>query len=169
MTRKVYLSIGSNIDREDNVRSAIRCLNARFGQLEISPVYESESVGFKGDAFFNLVVGVTTDLALSELNHLLKVIEDEHGRERSGPKFSSRSLDIDVVTYGDEVGVIEGVELPRPELFYNGFVLLPMIDLVAGTVEPKTGKPYESLVQSLPKPQRLKRIDFDLGAERLSI
>lgn len=108
MTRKVYLSIGSNIDREDNVRSAIRCLNARFGQLEISPVYESESVGFKGDAFFNLVVGVTTDLALSELNHLLKVIEDEHGRERSGPKFSSRSLDIDVVTYGDEVGVIEG-------------------------------------------------------------
>jgi len=169
MTSKVYLSIGSNIDREQNVRSAITCLKREFGDLEISPIYESEPVGFEGDAFLNLIVGIDTNLTISQLNAVLKAIEDQHGRERFGPKFSSRRLDIDVVTYGDFVGELQGVELPRPELFYNAFVLLPMIDLLQDALEPKTGQSYYTLLEQLPANQCLSRIELDVTSESLSI
>lgn len=158
---EVFLSVGSNIDRESNSRSAVRALRDRFGSLKISPVYESEAVGFKGDPFFNFVVSIETDLPLSEVNQVLKEIEDAHGRKRSGPKFSSRSLDIDVVTFGDFVGELDGVTLPRPELFYNAFVLLPMIDLLQDQIEPKTGIHYKDLKTKLPSVQSIAQIDFD--------
>ncbi|KZZ57262.1 2-amino-4-hydroxy-6-hydroxymethyldihydropteridine pyrophosphokinase [Oleiphilus sp. HI0125] len=157
---QVYLSLGSNIEREKNIRSCLRCLERKFGELTVSPVYESEPVGFKGSNFFNLVVGITTTLTISELNDVLKEIEDQHGRSRAGPKFSSRTLDIDIITYNELVGIHDGVELPRPELFYNAFVLLPMIDLCADQLEPKSGLPYRQLIDQLPTRQNLEKVPF---------
>jgi 2-amino-4-hydroxy-6-hydroxymethyldihydropteridine diphosphokinase len=158
MTENVILSLGSNIDREHNIRSALRCLEELLGDLDVSPIYESESVGFKGDSFLNLVVAANTELGLRELSNELKSIEDSHGRVRNGPKFSSRSLDIDIVIFGDHTGKIEGIELPRPEMFYNAFVLLPMVDLYPSRIEPKTGKPYKTLVDGLPDGQMLRSV-----------
>ena len=158
---EVFLSVGSNIDREQNSRSAVIVLRKIFGELALSPVYESAAVGFDGDPFYNFVVRVETDGSISQVNAILKDIEDQHGRLRDGPKFSSRSLDIDVVTYGDFVGELEGVTLPRPELFYNAFVLFPMADLRGDRVEPKTGQTYEELKARLPSNQTIARIEFD--------
>ena len=160
---EVFLSVGTNIDREHNSRSAVHALREAFGELKLSPVYESAAVGFDGDPFFNFIVRVDTDQTVSQVNRVLKEIEDRHGRARGGPKFSSRSLDIDVVTYGDFVGDMEGVTLPRPELFYNAFVLLPMIDLLHDQREPKTGQLYVQLKDELPSDQTIKQIDFDFG------
>lgn len=154
------LSLGSNIDREANIRSALHALEQSFGALRVSPVYESEAVGFSGASFLNLVVCIETNLSLKELVEQLKNIEDQHGRERSGPKFSARSLDIDVVTFDSQVGVFSGVELPRPELFYNAFVLFPMADLLGDSIEAKTGQSYSALAQALEHNQKLWQVDL---------
>lgn len=160
MSQTVFLSVGSNIDREKNIRSALQTLAKQFGHIKISPVYESEAVGFHGDAFFNLIVEIQTELELTELVSELKQIEDQHGRDREGPKFSSRSLDIDVVTFGNQVGEVSGIELPRPELYYNSFVLQPMADLCGDRLDPKTGKSYRELLSTLKNRVPLKAVDL---------
>ena len=95
----IYISIGSNIDREHYVRAGVRKLAEHFGALTLSSVYESEAVGFNGDPFYNLVVGVETTLSLTECVTLLKEIEDQFGRVRGAEKFCGRTLDLDLLTY----------------------------------------------------------------------
>lgn len=143
---QVFLSLGSNIDREHNIRSGLDALAAAFGQVAISPVYESEAVGFDGDAFLNLVAEIETDLPVGELAAQLREIEAAHGRVRGEKKFSSRTLDIDVLTYGDKVGDIDGVELPRDEILKHAFVLKPLADLAPQARHPQQQVSYADLL-----------------------
>lgn len=145
MTR-VYLSFGSNIDREHNIRSGLDALARHFPQLILSPVYESAAVGFDGEAFLNLVVAINTDLSVGELSALLRAIEADHGRTRGEKKFASRTLDIDILTYGNEVGVIDGVELPRDEILKHAFVLKPLVDVAPEEKHPLLQKSYAELL-----------------------
>lgn len=144
----VSLSLGSNIRRYFHINQALDALEEEFGDILCSPVYESAAVGFEGSAFLNLIVCVQTDKSLSDVIGVLKRIEDENGRDRSGPKFGSRTLDIDVVTFGDEHGEIEGVELPRSELFKNAFVSLPLADVWPDKIVPGTITTYAALWDS---------------------
>ena len=141
----VFVSIGSNIDKQKNIKACLQALSDRFSELLLSPIYESEAVGFSGDNFYNLVARFTTQLTVGELNATLKTIEDEHGRERTGPKFSGRTLDIDILTYDDLVGDVDGVSLPRDEITKNAFVLLPMQDIAADTLHPELKVSYGRL------------------------
>ncbi len=141
----VYVSIGSNIDKQKNIAACLQELALHFTGLVLSPIYESESVGFDGDNFFNLVASFTTSLTVGELNKALKAIEDKHGRERSGPKFSGRTLDIDILTYDELVGDIDGVQLPRDEITKNAFVLLPMNDIAGEKLHPELKVSYSRL------------------------
>lgn len=141
----VYLSIGSNIDRERYVAIAIRELRRRFGDLRISPVYESEAVGFAGDDFYNLAIGLTTAMAFAELVGELKALEYRHGRAVDTPKFAPRTLDIDILTFGDWVGEFSGVVLPRPEITENAFVLRPLQDIAGEDLHPALGVSYAEL------------------------
>ena len=127
----------------------------------MSSVYESEAVGFQGSHFYNLVVAIQTNLPLAELSTLLKSIEDQHGRDRNGPKFSPRTLDIDIVCFDNLVGNIDGIELPRPELYYNAFVLKPLAEICGDEIDPKTGQSYLSLWQAAELDQALWVIDFN--------
>lgn len=141
----VFVSIGSNIDRTQNIKGCLKALADNFGSLVLSPIYESEAVGFSGDNFYNLVAKFATDLSVGDLNLQLKAIEDDYGRERSGPKFSGRTLDIDILTYDDLVGEIDGVQLPRDEITKNAFVLLPMCDIAPDAVHPELNVSYARL------------------------
>ena len=141
----VYVSIGSNIDKQKNIKSCLQELALKFSELVLSPIYESESVGFDGDNFYNLVAKFSTDLTVGELNKTLKSIEDKYGRERSGPKFSGRTLDIDILTYDNLIGDIEGVQLPRDEITKNAFVLLPMADIAGNEIHPELQVSYSRL------------------------
>jgi len=141
----VYVSIGSNIDKESNIKGCLQALAENFGALELSKIYESEAVGFDGDNFFNLVGKFETELSVADLNIRLKAIEDQYGRERTGPKFSGRTLDIDILTYDDLVGVIDGVELPRDEITKNAFVLLPLSEIAPNVLHPTQGVSYARL------------------------
>lgn len=166
----IYLSLGSNVDRHKNITAALDALADLFGALQISSVYESKSVGFDGSNFFNLVVGADTNLTITELSETLKRIEDNNGRKRNGPKFSPRTLDIDILTYGDFVGVESGIELPRAEITKNAFVLLPLAEIAAQVLHPQLQKTYRELWQEYDQAsQSLWTINFEWYGKMISV
>jgi 2-amino-4-hydroxy-6-hydroxymethyldihydropteridine diphosphokinase len=142
---RVFLSIGSNIDKESNIQAGIEALQHRFGKVHCSTIYESEAVGFSGDNFYNLVVQFDTDEDVESLVTALKQIEDQHGRTRSGPRFSSRTLDIDILLYGDLIRDDALITLPRDEILKNAFVLRPLAELAGDSRHPQTGDSYAAL------------------------
>ncbi|WP_444895330.1 2-amino-4-hydroxy-6-hydroxymethyldihydropteridine diphosphokinase [Microbulbifer sp. JMSA004] len=142
---QVYLSLGSNINRAQYIRAALDALTGRFGELQVSRVFESEAVGFQGDNFYNLVVGLQTDLPVGQLALCLRGIEDANGRLRSGPKFSARTLDIDILTYDHLTGTVDGVKLPRGEIVKNAFVLQPLAEIAPEELHPVEQKTYRQL------------------------
>ncbi len=164
----VYIGIGSNLDRERYVTAALDALADRFGGIRISPVYESEPVGFDGSPFLNLVVGVMSDLNVGELSRDLKALEADNGRRRDAPKFSARTLDLDILTYGREVGRIDGVELPRGEILKNAFVLWPLANIAPDELHPVCGKSYGELWQAYNTGQKLWPVNFFWRGRQIS-
>jgi len=144
----VYLSLGSNTDAPYHISACVNALRNNFLVLDISQVYESEAVGFDGDNFLNLVVLIETDLGVGELSTWLKALEDRYGRDRSAARFSGRTLDVDILTYDDVVGEIDGVLLPRDEILTNAFVLKPLAEIAPKVMHPKLSKSYQSLWDS---------------------
>lgn len=145
---RVWLSLGSNIAPRVNLAAAMEDLEARFGTLVVSPVYESVAVGFQGDNFLNLVVGITTALPPPRLVRELRLIEERHGRQRGADKFTPRSLDIDLLTYGDQVIDDGGIQVPRGEILRYAFVLRPLAEVAGEERHPLTGQTYRSLWQA---------------------
>lgn len=157
----IYISLGSNINREQNTRAGVRALEQAFGELTLSSVYESEAVGFKGDAFYNMVIACDVDTPVHETNQILRAIEDAHGRDRSGPKFSSRTLDLDLLLYDDLVLDENGLKLPRGEILKNAFVLWPLAEIAPHRKHPETGTTFAELWTAFDKTKEsLKPIDF---------
>jgi len=122
----VSLSLGSNSDSQRVLRLALDALEQHFGELQLSPVFESEPVGFVGPNFLNLVVCFDTAVPLRDLAASLKALEEAHGRLPSAPRYSGRTLDIDILCYGELLGVHEGILLPRAEILRNAYVLWPL-------------------------------------------
>ncbi|HHH43813.1 MAG TPA: 2-amino-4-hydroxy-6-hydroxymethyldihydropteridine diphosphokinase [Gammaproteobacteria bacterium] len=142
---KVFVSVGSNIDREKNVASALEELAAEYGDLQRSRTFETEAVGFEGDAFYNLVVAFETGQTPQQVQEVLSRIEDRHGRDRSVGKFSSRTLDLDLLLYGDLVLDEPNLKLPRPEILEYAFVLQPLAEIAADMKHPVTGFSFSML------------------------
>lgn len=166
---RIYLSLGSNVERHRYIANALDALSALLGELTISRVYESKSVGFDGRNFFNLVVGANTSLAIGQLNDALKKIEDDNGRKRNGPKFSPRTLDIDILTYDDFVGSEQGIALPREEIIHNAFVLLPLAEIAPNVLHPQLQQTYQQLWQAFDQQsQQLWPIDFTWRGQVIS-
>jgi len=136
---RVYVSVGSNIDRERNVKGALADLRAAYGEIEQSRTYETTAVGFQGDPFYNLVVAFDTDDSPQQVAGTLDRIEDAHGRDRSLGKFSNRSLDLDLLLYDDLVLDEAGLHLPRKEILEYAFVLRPLAEIAGEMKHPVTG------------------------------
>lgn len=145
MKQRAWLSVGSNVDRKANVTGCIKALRDEFGELVISTVYENASFGFEGSPFYNLVVGLDSDRSIDELTKIFRQIEADHGRIRGGPKFAARSLDVDLLTYGDQVVKQGSLELPRPEILEYAFVLGPLAEVAGGERHPVSGETYSEL------------------------
>jgi 2-amino-4-hydroxy-6-hydroxymethyldihydropteridine diphosphokinase len=137
---RAWLSLGSNLEPERHLRAALAALRVRFGELVVSPTYRFAAVGFEGPDFLNLAVGLDTDLDPPALNDWLHALEDRHGRRRDVPRWSSRTLDVDIVLY-DEL-VLDGpgnLEIPRKELA-QAFVLKPLAAIAPALREPRSGR-----------------------------
>jgi 2-amino-4-hydroxy-6-hydroxymethyldihydropteridine diphosphokinase len=147
---RVYLSLGSNLEPARYLRAALAELRERFGVLAVSPAYRSKSVGFDGADFVNLAVGLDTDLPPEALNDWLHALEDHHGRRRDVPRFSDRTLDVDIVLYDDLVLRGEGhLDIPRKEL-RHAFVLKPIADIAPGLRHPVSGETMAELWAAFP-------------------
>jgi 2-amino-4-hydroxy-6-hydroxymethyldihydropteridine diphosphokinase len=137
---RAWLSLGSNLDPERNLRAALAELRERFGAIVVSPVYRFAAVGFEGPDFLNLAVGLDTELDPVALDEWLHALEDRHGRLRDVPRFSSRTLDVDIVLYDDLVSSGPGhLQIPRKELA-EAFVLLPLADIAPDLRHPVSGR-----------------------------
>jgi 2-amino-4-hydroxy-6-hydroxymethyldihydropteridine diphosphokinase len=159
MTR-VYMGVGSNIERERHSATALDRLDDLFGALIISPVYESEAIGFSGAAFLNLVVGFDTELSIAELLALVRKIERDNGNDGKQPKFSARSLDLDLLTYGDYCGATMGIVLPRADITDYAYTLWPLADIAAEELHPQLRVSYRELRKQFGEAQKLWPVAF---------
>lgn len=150
MTRG-YISIGSNIDKAQNILSALRALALFFGGLVVSSTYETEAVGFTGETFYNLVVGFDSELDVKTIAKQLRQIELDHGRTRECKKFSSRTLDLDLILYGDLVISDGRLQIPRDEIYKYAFVLEPLAEIAGDALHPVSGIPYRDLWKQFDK------------------
>jgi 2-amino-4-hydroxy-6-hydroxymethyldihydropteridine diphosphokinase len=112
---KYYLSLGSNINPELNLNLAIASLSKILAETQCSSIYKTQAEGFDGDDFLNLIFCGTSSLSFESLNKKLKDIENSSGRDRNSPKFSSRTLDIDIVLQlsDDEEILFESDEITK--------------------------------------------------------
>ena len=138
----LILSLGSNVNAISNIGYAIESLRQEYGDIMLSRVYESEAIGFSGENFLNLAASVDCDVPLKEIVTYLKELENSLGRDRSQPKFSDRTIDIDILIYGRETGEDCGLSLPRAEILENAFVLKPLSELHPDMHLPDSDRTY---------------------------
>lgn len=157
---RVYVSLGSNIDRERHINAALGMLTAVFGPLEQSSVYESEAVGFDSAPFYNLVVGFDSVKSPRAVLEVLHDIEDRNDRIRTRD-LSARTLDLDLLLYDDRVVEEEGLVLPRSDITRYAFVLAPLAEIAGLRQHPVLGRRFDALWAGFAdKSQELTRIDW---------
>ena len=144
------LGLGSNVAAGKHLRAAVLALRERFDGLRLSPLYRSRAVGFEGADFINFAAAIETSLAPADLHTWLRELEDRHGRRRDVPKFSDRTLDVDILLYGDLVLDDPELQLPRPEILRFAHVLRPLAELVPEQLYPGRDETLAELWQASP-------------------
>jgi 2-amino-4-hydroxy-6-hydroxymethyldihydropteridine diphosphokinase len=162
----VYVSIGSNIEKEENIRRGVHELAAHYAPLTLSKVYKSRAIGFNGDDFYNLVAAFDTRDTLEQVSAVLAAIEQHAGRVRNGVRFGPRTLDMDIVLYGDLVYHDATHHLPRSEIDDYACVLQPLAEIAPGERHPETGVTYRDMWRGLAsKSEPLRVVDLALDDE----
>jgi 2-amino-4-hydroxy-6-hydroxymethyldihydropteridine diphosphokinase len=146
----VYVAAGSNVEPEKNLARALDELEQAFGELAVSPAYRNPAVGFEGDEFINLVVGLRTGDSPSQVKQTLERIEELCGRPRTAPKWASRTMDLDLLMYDQLVSDEPGLILPRPDLLRRAFMLKPLADLAPGLRHPTQHRTIGELWAAFP-------------------
>jgi len=158
---EVYVGAGSNIEPGSHLRAALEGLAESFGVLRVSPVYRNRPVGFDGDDFLNMVVGFDTDLDVGEVAAELDRIEAAGGRVRDGKKFGPRTLDLDLLLYGDAALEHQGINVPRDEITRYAFVLRPLADIAGDRIHPVAGRNFAELWAEFDQSEHtLEVVDF---------
>ncbi|KQA16312.1 2-amino-4-hydroxy-6-hydroxymethyldihydropteridine diphosphokinase [Vibrio metoecus] len=142
-----YIGVGSNQDRHQSIEAGVRALIELASASRLSTIYECPSVGFASHPFFNLMVEIETTLSLPALMAKLKAIEQQYGRLPNAQKYQDRTLDLDIVLYGDRVSEKEPV-LPRPDIYRYPFVIQPLYELCPQRVIAGDGRTVEQIWQN---------------------
>jgi len=154
---RVFVGIGSNIDRERSIRAGVAELRQQYREVQLSSVYESDAVGFDGDAFYNLVAAFDTEDSIEQVVASLAAIEDRHGRVRNGERVAARTLDLDLLLYGDKIITTESYHVPRDEIPRYAFVLWPLAEMAPEAEHPETGESYATMWEKFDKRNQLLR------------
>lgn len=152
MYNKVFLLLGSNIDdRLSYLRQACLNISGRIGEIaEMSSVYETESWGYRDNAYLNQVVSSNTKLNPRQLLDEIHAIESEMGRVRSGNGYQARTIDIDILYFNG--GIVDEPDLlvPHKLLQDRRFVLVPLVELAPDFVHPVIKKTNKELLDCCP-------------------
>jgi 2-amino-4-hydroxy-6-hydroxymethyldihydropteridine diphosphokinase len=141
----VYVAAGSNVEPERNLARACEQMVRQWPDARFSRAYRNVAVGFEGPDFINLVVGFTTQEPLSEVLAQLHAIETACGRPRNAPKWASRTMDLDILLYGDLIEKTAQYTVPRPDLIRRPFMLGPMAEIAPDVVHPIAKKTIADL------------------------
>ncbi|MBA8760811.1 2-amino-4-hydroxy-6-hydroxymethyldihydropteridine diphosphokinase [Staphylococcus schleiferi subsp. coagulans] len=145
-----YLGLGSNIgDRENQLKEAIRLLreNEAIEIISISPIYETKPVGYKEQPdFLNLCLHIKTELSAQALLKVALNTEAELHRVRK-IRWGPRTIDIDILLYGDEVIDETDLIVPHPRMTERAFVMIPLNDIAANVIEPRSRQMIQNIVQ----------------------
>ena len=160
---EIYISLGSNINREYHVTFGLKAIaeafNIPFEKLSLSSLFESDAVGFSGNAFYNMVIGLTTQYEVEEVVVKLRDIEIRYGRKLDAKKFSPRTLDLDLLLYDDLI-IKTPAQLPRDEIDKNAFVLWPLSEIAPTLIHPILNLSYQTLWKNYDKNnQQLKIVE----------
>jgi 2-amino-4-hydroxy-6-hydroxymethyldihydropteridine diphosphokinase len=140
MMRRVFGAAGRNVEPESNLARACEEIAQTWPDAIFSRAYTNKAVGFDGPDFINLVVGFHTAHPLDFVIGRLRAIETRCGRPRYAPKWASRTMDLDVLLFGDLVEKTTDYTLPRPDLLKRPYMLGPMAEIAPGVKHPTAGK-----------------------------
>ncbi len=160
VAQDIYISVGSNIEPEKQIRSALAMLENEFVSTRFSTTYRNPAVGFSGEDFLNLVVSCHTALPVADVITRLDWIENVHGRDRQQARFSPRTLDLDLLLYGDLVAEDETLKLPRDDILKYAFVLGPLAELAPKMVHPTDGRAMTEIWQNFKGERQLEPVDL---------
>ena len=146
---EVAVSLGSNLERESNIRAAVRAIKALYPNAVFSAIFESAAVGFEGPWFYNVAAAFETDLEVADLVLQLREIEAQQGRVRISEIMGSRERDIDVLLYGNEILYAQGVNIPRDEILECAHVLKPLSLIWPDRHHPVKGTTYRQLWEAM--------------------
>ena len=141
----VYVAAGSNVEPENHLRMALRALERIYAPLKVSPAYRNKAVGFNGADFVNLVVGFSTEEPVAQVRERLQQVESLCGRLPDAPKWASRSMDLDILLYGQLINNEPGLVIPRPDLLRRPYMLKPMADIAPEVQHPLQKKSMREL------------------------
>jgi 2-amino-4-hydroxy-6-hydroxymethyldihydropteridine diphosphokinase len=152
-TALVVLGLGSNRgDPLNNLRGAIKALEVILEGLQAARVLESDPLYVTDqDRFFNTAVSGFYPGAPLELLEAIHKIEASFGRDRNRERrWGERTLDIDILLFGDQIISLPQLEIPHPRLKERRFALLPLLELLPVAADPHTGTPYKTILDALP-------------------
>ncbi|MCG9700718.1 2-amino-4-hydroxy-6-hydroxymethyldihydropteridine diphosphokinase [Vibrio natriegens] len=156
-----YIGVGTNIDREQHAKVAYNELQQLGEDLLVSPIYECEPIGFSSQNFYNFVITLRTTLSLEEFSHRLREIEFKWGREENAQKYQDRTLDLDIVLFGEIIST-QKPELPRSDIYKYPFVTKPLYDLNPHLVIPGDGRTVADIWYAMQPVDSLKPVSFSL-------
>lgn len=158
---QIYISLGSNVEREHYVKQGLlslaKAFELPFEQLSLSSLFECEAIGFNGPTFYNMVIGIKCRQSVEKVASMLREIEFSHGRDHNAKKFSPRTLDLDLLLY-DSLIIDQPAQLPRDEITKNAFVLWPLSQIAAELPHPILKICYQELWH-----------DYNKNSQQLSI
>tara|TARA_Y200000002_G_scaffold348884_1_gene325150 strand:+ start:19 stop:495 length:477 start_codon:yes stop_codon:yes gene_type:complete len=150
--KEITISLGSNISPEDNLKEASFFISKKFKNVKFSKIYSSKSEGFEGKDFLNQVILCDTELDFEQVIDLLKKIEVSMGRKKEKIKFSDRLIDLDLLTYGEEIIKNNGQEVPHKDIEKYPFVLVPLVEICPSKIHPLNRLTFKEML--------LKKKDF---------
>jgi 2-amino-4-hydroxy-6-hydroxymethyldihydropteridine diphosphokinase len=133
---RVFVAAGSNVEPEKNLARACAEIAHTWPDAIFSKAYRNVAVGFEGPDFINLVVGFSAAQPLESVISRLRGIETNCGRPRYAPKWASRTMDLDVLLFGDRIEKTEDYTLPRPDLLKRPFMLGPLAEIAPQVLHP---------------------------------
>ena len=159
----VYIGAGSNVEPEHHLRLACQALRERFGPLRISSVYRNPPVGFEGEPFLNLVIGFHTSDSAAAIVEELERLHSSAGRMRSSNPFGPRSLDLDLLLYGEQIIDSPPIRVPRSDIEEYSFVLGPLAEIAPDLRHPIDGRTMAELWASFDQSNHpLERTDIEI-------